>query len=161
MSKPERFLTRQAVFVALRNKVGEILLQQRANTGYLDGYWDLTASGHVEQGESIQQTAIRELGEEAGVTAREEDLQLIHVDQYFMETDYINWTFVLDVWEGKPKVCEPGKCSDMRYFAPDALPDKCVNNLRAVAAAGFSDDLTFSVTNPETYQALMGEPPRA
>ncbi len=43
----KRFMTRQAVFVVLRNGNGEVLLQQRANTGYLDGYWDLP-SGHVE-----------------------------------------------------------------------------------------------------------------
>lgn len=54
-SSAERFVTRMAVFVCVRNQKGEILLQQRTNTGYLDGYWDFAASGHVEYGESVHQ----------------------------------------------------------------------------------------------------------
>ncbi len=58
-------MTRQAVFVVIRNDNNEILLQQRANTGYLDEYWDLP-SGHVEYGESLSESAVREVEEEIG-----------------------------------------------------------------------------------------------
>lgn len=153
----ERFETRQAVFVLLRNPEGELLLQQRAGH-YLAGYYDCTASGHVELGESLQQTAVRELQEEAGVTAKESDLRLIHVDQYYLKENYINWTFLLEKWQGEPTIMEPEKCSDLRYFKADESPEKCVNNLRAVARAGITGELTFSVTNYENYEALMGEP---
>ena len=51
----QRHMTRQAVFVVIRNDNNEILLQQRANTGYLDEYWDLP-SGHVEYGESLSES---------------------------------------------------------------------------------------------------------
>lgn len=158
MSKADRFVTRMAVFVALRNEQGEILLQQRANTGYLNGYWDFAASGHVEHGESIHQTAIRELLEEVGVSAREEDLRLTHVDQYLLEQNYVNWVFLLDKWQGKPKICEPHKCSDMRYFSLNDLPDKCVNTVRAAMASDLRGELSFSVTNHKRYEVLMHEP---
>ncbi|MGH7241490.1 MAG: NUDIX domain-containing protein, partial [Candidatus Saccharimonadales bacterium] len=46
MSASERFQTHVAVFVIIRNDAGEILLQKRQNTSYLDGYWDFP-SGHV------------------------------------------------------------------------------------------------------------------
>jgi 8-oxo-dGTP diphosphatase len=133
------------------------LLQQRANTGYLDGYWDFAASGHVEHGETIQQTAVRELLEEAGVTAKEEDLSLIHIDQYYLDQAYVNWVFTLNAWLGEPKVTEPGKCSGMAWYSVDNLPEKCVNVLRATAKAGFSREITYSVTNPDSYQSLMNE----
>jgi len=68
----DRFMTRMAVFVILRNEAGEILLEQRANTGYLDGYWDLP-SGHVEYAESIHQTAVREVLEEGVVNEAKSD----------------------------------------------------------------------------------------
>lgn len=92
-------MTMAAVFVLLRNDKGEFLLQQRANTGYLDGYYDFACSGHVEPGELIRDTAVRELQEEVGLTAKPEDLKLVHIDQYFLDRDYIN--FVSSLASGK------------------------------------------------------------
>ncbi len=155
----ERFNTRLAVFMILRNDKNEILLQQRSGTGYLDGYWDLP-SGHVEHGEALRDTATRELLEEVGVTARPEDLALVNIDQYFLDQDYVNFTFAVKSWQGTPSICEPDKCSDMQWFAPDALPEKCVNVVRANEQSGFgaSGELTYSVTDVESYKTLMGEP---
>ena len=62
----DRFTTRVAVFVIVRNDKGEILLQQRGPEKYLGGYWDFP-SGHGELGESLQDTTIRELKEEVGL----------------------------------------------------------------------------------------------
>lgn len=156
----DRFMTRLAVFVILRNAKGEILLQQRSGTGYLDGYWDLP-SGHVEYGEAIHDTAVREASEEVGVQIRPEDLQLVHIDQYFIgnkDRDYVNFTFTAHTWSGEPKICEPEKCSDIGWFSPDALPEKCVNVVRVNEAARFSDELTYSTTDAESFARMMGEP---
>jgi 8-oxo-dGTP pyrophosphatase MutT (NUDIX family) len=157
----ERVLTKWAVFVIVRNEKGEILLQQRARSArYLNGYWDLP-SGHGEYDEDIRATAIRELKEEVDLNGRQEDLRLVHIDQYFVEVNYINFIFALDKWSGEPKACEPDKCDGVAWFAPDKLPEKCVNVVRAVEAAGFTDDLTYSVTNKDTYYGLMGLPRQA
>jgi 8-oxo-dGTP diphosphatase len=153
----ERFMTKLAVFVMLRNDKGEILLQQRSGTGYLDGYWDFP-SGHVEYGESIHDAAARELKEEVGLTAQLGDLRLTHIDQYFIDRDYVNFIFTADTWEGEPAIGEPEKVSAIKFFAPDQLPEKCVNVVRAAEAAGFTDELTYSVTTKESYEAVMGEP---
>lgn len=154
----ERFITRLAVFMILRNDKGEVLLQQRAGTGYLDGYWDLP-SGHVEHGEALRDTAVRELLEEVGVTAQPEDLELVHIDQYFLDRDYVNFTFVVTSWKGVSTICEPNKCSGMDWFAPDALPEKCVNVVRANEQSGFGVNgrLNYSVTDSTGYEKLMGE----
>lgn len=153
----ERFTTRLAVFVIIRNERGEILLQQRTNTTYLDGYWDFP-SGHVEHGESLQEAAARELHEEVGLVVRPEDLRLVHIDQYFLDKDYINFVLVADRWQGTPAIGEPEKVGDLRFFAPDTLPEKCVNVVRVYERAGFSDDLTYSTTTKDSYEAIMGEP---
>jgi hypothetical protein len=48
----------------------------------------------------------------------------------------------------------------MGWFAPDALPKKCVNAVRANERSGFgaSGELSYFVTNKENYATLMGEP---
>lgn len=48
--------------VYLTNNKGEILVQERA-----DGHLDHSAAGHVDVGESYEEAAKRELGEELGV----------------------------------------------------------------------------------------------
>lgn len=152
----ERFTTRFAVFVIVRNERGEILLQQRGPESYLAGYWDFP-SGHGEHGEDMRGTAIRELGEEVGLNGRPQDLRLVHIEQYFLKQNYINFVFALDSWSGIPKVCEPDKCSAIGWFAPDKLPEKCVNAVRAAEQGGFDEPLTYSVTDFESYKVMMGE----
>lgn len=151
----DRFTTRVAVFVIVRNEKGEILLQQRGPQSYLAGHWDFP-SGHGEHDESLKDTAIRELKEEVDVDGDAKDLRLIHIDQYFVEVNYLNFVFVLDKWRGTPKVCEPDKCSAIGWFAEDKLPEECVNVVRAVAAAGFGAELKYSITNKDTFYNLMG-----
>jgi 8-oxo-dGTP diphosphatase len=51
----------------------EIFLLRRANTGFMDGHYGVPA-GHVEPGERALQAAVRELREECGVDAHEQDL---------------------------------------------------------------------------------------
>lgn len=148
-----RHMTRQAVFVVIRNEQGEILLQQRANTGCLDGYWDLP-SGHIEYGESLRDAAARETKEEVDVDVSPDDLTLIHIEQFYVEKDYVNYTFEAKKWGGEPKIREPEKCSAIGWFAVDALPEKCVNAVRSNEASGFSKDLTYSVTTSANYAAL-------
>jgi len=150
-------MTKQAVFVVLRDGDGKVLLQQRANTGYLDGYWDFP-SGHVERGEPLRDAAARELSEEAGISVRPDDLRLIHINQFFLDNDYVNYIFDAAAFKGEPAVCEPDKCSAIGWFAPDALPEQCVTVVRVTCAAGFGGQLTYSVTDVGAYQQLMGFP---
>ena len=66
----KRFKTPSSVaLILIRNNNGkeEILLQKRKNTGYMDGYYDLGASGHVENKETMKMALIRETKEEIGI----------------------------------------------------------------------------------------------
>ena len=154
MSDSERFTSHLAVFVILRNADGKILLQQRANTTYLDGYWDFP-SGHVEQGESLQAAAVRELLEETGITANASALKLVHVDQYFMDRDYLNFVFLCDDWQGEAHISEPDKCAAIAWFDTDDLPEKCVNVVRVIPRFDFDGSLTFSITNRDNFESLI------
>ena len=59
----ERFKSLSAVMLLLTRKTDnneEILFQKRKNTGYCDGYYDLSASGHVDDNESMKRAMCRE-----------------------------------------------------------------------------------------------------
>ena len=66
------------MLVLVYNQENKIFLQRRSNAKQLfPGRWDLSATGHVQAGESREEAAIRELEEELGLrverlTLREE-----------------------------------------------------------------------------------------
>lgn len=150
----DRFTPYVAVFVVLKNDKNEYLLLQRANTGYLDGYYEYPA-GHLERYESLHECAVREVKEEVGVDIKVEDLKLIHINQNDIDKPYLNFTFVCSKWEGKPLIREPEKCSDMQFFALYALPEKRTLNLRLLEKNGFKEELTYSNINPEAFETIM------
>ena len=62
------------VFLLREGPLGtEVLLQLRAGTGYMDGYWAAGVAGHVEKGETVYDAAAREAREEVGVA----DIELV------------------------------------------------------------------------------------
>lgn len=58
--------------IVVRNELGQILLQQRAD----NGKWGLPG-GCQDLGENLKTTAVRELYEETGIKVNEEDITLI------------------------------------------------------------------------------------
>lgn len=157
MGESERLTIRTAVFVLVLNDVGQILLQQRANTGFLDGYWDLP-SGHVEPGEPIVESARRELEEEVRLQVSTENLKLVHINQNLLDIPYINFTFWGQKWQGEPKIGEPEKVSDVRFFDVNELPDKCSLGVRVMEQAGFATDLSYSFVDEHNFETVMHEP---
>lgn len=71
-----RYKVTPAIFVLLQEG-DKILFLRRANTGWMDGHYDLP-SGHLEKGESLRGAAKRELLEEANIDVLEKDLKLIN-----------------------------------------------------------------------------------
>lgn len=61
-------LIHRSIGVAIFNKKGEIFLQQRSTTKDTDPLlWTVSCSGHVESGDSYEESAKRELREELGI----------------------------------------------------------------------------------------------
>ena len=132
----DRFRARSSVLLFVmrgQGEVREILLQRRQNTGYADGMWECAASGHVDADEPMTAAVIREAREELGILLQPEDVHfatLIH--KYTRETGEIYYCgyFLAEHYEGTPRICEPEKCAELRWFALDALPDALIEDRR-------------------------------
>lgn len=102
----------------------EVLLQLRHNTGYRDGHWAAVA-GHVERGETAYDAARREAEEEVGLTGL--DLVFLTTLQRTQGADPIDervdFFFTCRRWSGEPRIVEPTKCADLRWWPLDALPE--------------------------------------
>lgn len=102
----------------------EVLLQLRQNTGFMDGHWAAAAAGHVDEGESFESAAWREAREELGLTEIQVEfattLQRRHsaapIDQR------IDVYFTARSWAGEPRIMEPHKCAELRWWPISALP---------------------------------------
>lgn len=153
---PERFPSfYSAVFVVLKNEKGEVLLQHRTNTGYMDGHYDASASGHVEPDESIFDAAIRESEEELGIRIETADLELILTSQMNADRPYLNYVFSCNKWEGEPQIMEQQKCDDLSWFSLNDLPRLLTPTLQLLKERKFTDVLSFEYVNSRRLKELM------
>lgn len=114
----------------LLERGGEVLLMRRAGTGFFDGLYSLPG-GHVEEGESLRATAVREMREELGIELAEASLEVLGVVHRRSDTNRIDFFLRAQAWLG-----EPHKCDDLRWFARDALPAAMVPYVRDALTAG-------------------------
>ena len=100
----ERYRTLSAVMLMLireNNGKEEILLQKRKNTGYMDGYWDYSASGHVENKESMKMAMKREAKEELCIDINIDDLEFISLIHKINGEDIIYYNGYLKQKNGR------------------------------------------------------------
>lgn len=123
MSK-ERFKLIPAVYLIAR-RGDEVLLLQRANTGYQDGKYGIIA-GHLEGDELGTEAIVREAKEEAGITVDPKDLRFAHVvhrlNRNEVGQERIDLFYETDKWQGDITNMEPHKCSDLAWFPINNLP---------------------------------------
>ena len=82
-------LIHRAVHVFVLNRHGDLYLQKRSRLKDMNpGVWDSSVSGHLDAGEDYLQAAVRELGEEIGITANAEDLEHIAAVKPSAETGW-------------------------------------------------------------------------
>ena len=83
--------------------------------------------GKIENGESIDGAAIRELEEEAGIRVKKNDLKyaakLTFIFPYKTEWDQVVHVYVATQWHGEPRESEEMK---PQWFAANALPFKAM-----------------------------------
>lgn len=121
----------------------EVLLQLRQGTGYMDGHWAAAAAGHVERGETAEDAARREALEEVAVadldlsfaTAMQRTAHDLPIDER------VDFFFTARRWTGEPRIVEPAKCADLRWFRLDDLPDPVVPHERVVLTGLLHGDL--------------------
>ncbi len=99
---------------------GYVLMVRRSDTGFKDGSYG-PVGGHLEGGETIQQTAIRECQEEIGITINPTDLEIIGLTHYNSPTgEGIDFFLVAYKWTGEP--FPKSECDDIQWCPVDDLP---------------------------------------
>lgn len=152
-----------AYLVLLRDRADgrrEVLLQLRRGTTYMDGWWACGAAGHVEQGETVLQGAVREAREELGIDLGVDDLTLAATAQRTCAIpsgleERIDLFVTATRWSGEPIIQEPDKAAELRWWPLSQLPEKVVPHERAALASvaageqgafhhlGFEQELTL------------------
>ena len=135
-----RFTVVPAAYVFLLRGQGasqQVLLQLRRGTGYMDEHWAAAAAGHVERGETAYDAAQREAVEELAV--RDLELEFLTAMQRTRHNEAIDeridFFFSARAWTGEPRIVEPDKCADLRWYDLAALPDPVVpHELRTLTA---------------------------
>ncbi|NMC51626.1 NUDIX hydrolase [Candidatus Kuenenbacteria bacterium] len=111
------------VGVMIQNKKGEVLIGLRKSQ-HANGEWSFPG-GHVEFGERIEETARKEVLEETGLEIEKMELISVADQMRYIETEgkhYLNIGFKGEYEGGEPKVLEPEKCAEWRWFSLDNLP---------------------------------------
>lgn len=117
----------------LRHGGTEILLHQRKNTGFADGWWDCAASGHVEANEAMTAAMAREAAEEIGIDVNPADIRFATVLYKRHPEDgvtYVDVFFVIEAYQGTPRIAEPDKSAALEWFPLDALPEALIPGRR-------------------------------
>jgi ADP-ribose pyrophosphatase len=126
----EHFKSFSAVFPIIieKNENKEmVLIHRRENTGYQDGKWDIAGSGHVDEGETAKEAAVRECKEELGIDVKTEDIEFVHLSHRFTENrTYYDIYFRVNHYRGRPAIMEPEKCSELMWFDIENLPEDMI-----------------------------------
>ncbi len=114
---------------AKRPEVGVGVLVMRGNMALLgkrlgahgEGYY-APPGGHMEAGESIAQTARREVAEECGLAIT--NIRLVSVGTYCWGENhyYVDVDVVCEAPEGEPRNLEPERCEGWSWYDLEALP---------------------------------------
>lgn len=145
----EHFKSLSAIFpIIFQEKDGnvQILLHRRKNTGYQDGKWDIAASGHVDEGETAKMAVVRECAEELGIDVKITDLSFVHLSHRVSNVGgrtYYDIYFVVNNYDGIPKIMEPDKCSELRWFKINDLPNEIID-IRKIVLDNYRNNIQYS-----------------
>jgi isopentenyl-diphosphate delta-isomerase type 1 len=128
-------LRHRAVHVLVFNASGDIFLQKRSMTkDCFPGTWDSSASGHLAPGESYEQCAIREAGEELGLELKECPARLFKIGACAETGQEFVWVYRCQA-EG-PFRLHPEEIETGAWFSPETVT-KWVQERPAEFAGGF------------------------
>jgi isopentenyl-diphosphate delta-isomerase type 1 len=115
-----RGLLHRAIHVFVFNSRGEVFLQKRSmKKDRQPGVWDSSCSGHVDSGEDYDQTAVRELREEIGLTLSAPPVRLFKVD-VCAETD-AEFVWAYQCQSNGPFQLDPDEIETGDWFAPERV----------------------------------------
>lgn len=104
------------------NSHNELLLQQR-NKEPEKGYWSIPG-GKVEMFETLEEAIKRETKEETGVDI--EVIAELGICNHILRNENSHWvspSYLCKIIKGEPKIMEPTKHTDMKWFPIDNMPE--------------------------------------
>lgn len=138
----EKFLS--SIYLIIKNKEGEILLQRRQGTKLWPGFLALPA-GHLDVGEDAYEAAIREAKEELNIDIKVDNISDVFVVNRKNKSllPYYDVYFELNGYNGKIKINEPNKCSELVWFSINSLPEDMIE-FEKIALNNYLKGIKFS-----------------
>ena len=105
------------------NEDGKVLLQKR-NKEPEKGYWSIPG-GKLEWMETFEEAVKREIKEECDIDIKIE--KLLGICDHIVKNENQHWvspSFLCKITNGEPKIMEPTKHTDMKWFSLNELPEK-------------------------------------
>lgn len=124
---------RVGIGVMIQNDKGQVLMGLRKGS-HGAGEWCFPG-GHLEFGETVFETAVRETQEETGLKVFDMELISIADEMRYIETDgkhYLNIGVKAKYNSGKPRIMEKEKCEKWEWFDMDNLPDNMLEGTKLI-----------------------------
>ncbi|HKV02253.1 MAG TPA: NUDIX domain-containing protein [Ktedonobacteraceae bacterium] len=123
MAEQQKDQPRPLVGVSVLIMNGDRVLLEKRNKDPMAGAWQ-APGGHMEFGESPEETATREVQEELGVTMRDIRFRALTNDVFEAEKKhYITIWMEAKYDSGEPEVKAPYEESEVGWFTWDSLPE--------------------------------------
>lgn len=112
-------------------KDGKVLLGKRKNAHGENEYSG--PGGHLEYGETAEETALREIAEECGIKVK--NLKMLCVSDLltYFPKHYVDIGFTAEWEDGEPQVLEPHKLETWDWHDLDNLPENLFGCVSAYA----------------------------
>ena len=138
----EKFLS--SIYLIIKNKEGEILLQRRQGTKLWPGFLALPA-GHLDVGEDAYEAAIREAKEELDIDIKVDNISDVFVVNRKNKSllPYYDVYFELNGYNGEIKINEPNKCSELVWSNIASLPEDMIE-FEKIALNNYLNGIKFS-----------------
>lgn len=120
----EKKYPRIGIGVMIENERGELLMGLRQGS-HGSGEWCFPG-GHLEFSETLADSARREVREETGLEIGKLDLISLADEMRYIKSDgkhYVNIGFKGEFIGGEPKLMEPDKYKEWRWFNKNELPE--------------------------------------
>jgi 8-oxo-dGTP diphosphatase len=108
----------------------EKVLLGRHQGAWAAGKYSMVA-GHLDGGETMKQSMMREALEETGIILKPEDLEVVLVmHRKSADREYFDAFLLAKKWTGKIEIKEPDKCDDLGFFSLNKLPDDLLGYIK-------------------------------
>lgn len=148
----EQFLS--AVYLVIKNKSNEILLQRRQGTKLWPGFLALPA-GHIDANENPYEAIIREAKEELDIS-----IDIKNITDTFVVCrhnkslmPYYDIYFEISNYEGDIKINEPSKCSELVWHDINNLPNDMID-FEIEAIKNNLNNIKFSIINVDNEKSI-------